>query len=135
MMINDSKNYISADTKGSPPVNRICKKVAEYLYKHIDGAYNISERANRFVVSFMLLYSEKNNPKAKLQEMHFNIDIATYSNKIRVNLIEISPEERTLFFIAYPPDEAMVYEVVRQKIMDKLQAKLRGVYSDYDFVY
>ena len=117
-------------------------KVGQYLYKHIDGAYKIENTANTCDVYFILLYQlpledrRTNHPEdEEMYEMHINLSITTYQNKIRVNVLEVSPDERTLGCYTFSPAVVENLENAKKLILDKVVKRVSKVYEDYDFVF
>ena len=117
-------------------------KIGQYLYKHIDGAFKIEKTANTCDVYFMLLYQIPQRQRRfghpedrEMKQMDINLSITTYQNKIRVNVIEVSPEERTLGCYTYRPEELVDLEAAKEKILKKVINRVSKVYEDYDFVF
>lgn len=117
-------------------------KVGQYLYKNLDGAFKIEKTGNMCDVYFMILYEIPKQKwrvgypeDKKLNEMHINLNITTYQNKIRVNVIEVSPEERTLGCYTFSPEVMEDLPQARKLIYDKVVKRVSKVYEDYDFVF
>lgn len=126
------------------------KMIAKHLYKNLGGAYKFESHANMCDVYFIVLYEvprlqkwigKADNPEEKkeynaLHEMKINLNITTYQNKVRVNLIEITPQERTLGYDCYKP-ELIQLDIIaaREKIWDKVKKRLEKEYQDYDFAF
>ena len=70
-----------------------------------------------------------------MHEMHINISLTTYQNKIRVNVTEISPEEWTFGYILIPPEKLKNLDDSRKLIYDKVIQKLKKHDEDYNFLY
>ena len=130
------------------PASKQVIRIGKYLYKHIDGAYSIKYSPNTCDVYFTLLYSVPEELIRELRkyqelytlekdtyEMHFNINITTYQNKVRININEISPEERTIGQTIYSPEVLMDLDSAYKKIMDKLKKQLNKRFQGYDFVF
>lgn len=125
----------------STPINQLLNRVGKYLYKHIDGAYKKVQSANKYDIYMIVYYQvpidkrDSSEETDEVQEMKININLATYSNKIRVNLTEITPEEFTIGSIIFPaeklenPQEAMI------KINQKVRKSLEKHYKEYDFIF
>lgn len=117
-------------------------KIGQYLYKHIDGALDIKKSGNMCDVYFMILYQipklqrRFGHPEDReMHEMHINLNITTYQNKIRVNVIEISPEEKTLGCYVFSPEVMDDLENAKKLILDKVVKRVSKVYEDYDFLF
>lgn len=117
-------------------------KVGQYLYKHIDGAFKIEKTGNMCDVYFMILYEipklqrRFGHPEDReMHEMHINLNITTYQNKIRVDVIEVSPEERTLGCYVFSPTEMEDLPNATKKIYNKVVKRVSKVYEQYDFIF
>lgn len=120
-------------------------KIGKYLYKHLDGAYKFTHSPNMCDVYFLVLYQlprEKQIPgKQKegyndMHEMHVDLNITTYQNKIRVNLIEITEDERTIGYDLYKPELIQTdIEAAKEKIYQKVCKRLEKAYEEYDFIF
>ena len=84
--------------------NQQVNRVGKYLYKNIDGAFKYKTSSNACDIYFTLLYQlpleSRDESKGKeyndIHEITVDINITTYQNKIRVNVIEMTPKQRTL---------------------------------------
>lgn len=122
------------------PANKQVKRIGQYLYRHIDGAYDYRSGSNEFDIYFLLLFELKKELREPdkdypVEEMHIDINVTTYSNKIRINLTEISPMERTIGFDLYDPSDTMDLQKIYPKIMDRIYKRIYKAYEDYYFVY
>lgn len=114
------------------PANLAVNKIGKYLYNHLDGAYRYKTSANNCDVYFILLYQDGD----EVEEMHINLNITTYQNKIRVNVIEVTPEEKTLGYACYEPELIQIdLELAKQKIFNKVVKQVCRAYKDVDFVF
>lgn len=123
------------------------KKIAKHLYKNLSGAYKFTTGSNTCDVYFLLYYeipklnkligpAENKEDYNAVHEMRINLNITTYQNKIRVNLIEITPEERTIGFDLYKP-EIIQEDIIkaRELIWSRVQKRISKAYENYDFVF
>lgn len=139
MLITNKSKYItnSNNLQASQQVNRIGK----YLFKHIDGAYKYKISSNMFDVYFFVLYQLKEENRLEgitnndMQEMHIDLNITTYQNKVRINLIEVSPQEVTIGYDLFYPDELVDLSKAYTKILKTIHSKLSKYYEDYEFLY
>ena len=114
--------------------SQIVNRVGKYLYKHLDGAFKYETSSNMCDVNFLLLYQEEGSTEVK--EMHIDINITTYQNKIRVNVIEITPEERTLGFNCYEPEIFLQgMESAKERIFNNIVRKVSKAYAEFDFIF
>ena len=113
------------------PASKQVNRVGKYLYKSFKGIkYTIS--SNMCDVYTALLYVE---PRSNdVQEIILDINITTYQNKIRVNIIEVTPQERTIGFDLYTSEEIMNLQEASKKIYQKILKRVSKAYEDYDFL-
>ena len=133
------KIYIRSDFGKDPmPANKQVNRVGKYLYKHIDGAYKYDQHANECDVYVTLLYElkeEYGGVKNDVKEMTIDINITTYSNKLRVNTIELTPDKRTLGFDLIPPDKLVNLEDAKLLIEKIVRKRIQKAYKDYHILF
>ena len=122
------------------PASKQVKRIGQYLYKHIDGAYDFKSSSNNYDVYFLLLYELKKELREPgkeypVQEMKININVTTYQNKVRINIIEITPKERTIGFDLYTPEKVQDLQKAYPVIMEKIYKRIYRAYEDYYFLY
>lgn len=125
------------------PATKQVVQIGKYLYKHLDGAFKIEQDGNNHCdVYFILLYEipklqrRVGHPEdKKLNEMHIDLNITTYQNKIRVNVIEVTEDERTLGSYTFSPEVMQNLNEAQNLILDKVIKRVSKVYEDYDFVF
>jgi len=140
MIINSAKS--TSKTKNLQP-NQIIPKVAKYLYKSIDSAYDLKTSVNTADVFISVLYqlpvyigvSKTRSYDSDVNEMKLNINLTTYAKKIRMNIIEISPEEKTLGFDTFNPEDLEDVVEARKKIMNKIKKRISKEFADYEFIF
>jgi len=127
--------------KGHIPANKQVNIVGKYLYNNIDGAFECKSSSNNFDVWLTILYEVPDmGPRYQrlddqLHEMVINLNLTTYQNKIRVNTIEESPNERTLGFDLFKPEDMLILEDACDRIHKKVVQRISRAYEDYDFVF
>lgn len=127
------------------PASQLVGRIGKYLYKHIDGAFKFKSSSNMYDVWITVLYQipprlvEKyklTDPKyLDVNEMTVNINITTYQNKLRVNVIEVTPEEKTLGCDVIPPNKLQDLKQAFDLIMLKVRTRLTKEFSDFDFIF
>lgn len=123
--------------------SQLVNKVGRYLYKNIDGAFQMKSTSNTFDVYTTLLYellpefqSPRNSKEANdVQEMTLNLSITTYQNKIRLNIIEVDPNERTLGYFLYPPELFDNMEAAFAKIQRDFNRTVTKKYERYEILF
>jgi len=130
---------ICADYGNDPmPANKQVNRVGKYLYKHIDGAFKYEQHANECDIYVTLLYElkeEYGGIKNDVQEMTIDINITTYSNKLRVNTIEVTPQKRTLGFDLIKPEKLVDLEKAKPEIMKIVRKRIQKAYEDYHILF
>lgn len=120
-------------------VNRIGK----YLHKHIDSAFKIKFTPSMCDVYMFVLYQiprlqripGKGPEYNGMKEMTLNLNITTYQNKLRVNMLEVSPNEKTLGHKVYSPEKLMNLEQSQDMILQDMIHFLHKEYDEYDFLF
>lgn len=126
------------------PTSQLVNKIGKYLYKHIDGADRYKISGNQNDIWFTVLYQVPEYStqigrgmkySEEVYDLQLNINVTTYRNKIRVNLIEVSPEERTLGHFVYMPEQVQQVATICNVIIQDIAKKLNKVFADYNFIY
>ena len=131
---------IECTTKKLNIDGKLVNQLGNYLYKHLDGAYKFEKEPNMFTVYCTVLYTVptdiQNRYKIRddIHEMDFTINLTTYSNKIRMNIIEISPDERTLGFDTLSEKELIDMPTAYSNIRKKFYKRIYKTFSDYEFI-
>ena len=108
--------------------NQQVNRVGKYLYKNIDGAFKYKTSSNTCDVYFTLLYQlpldmqepDKGKEYNDVHEITVDINITTYQNKVRVNVIEMTPMQRTLGYDLYEPYILEDLENAKKRIFNKI---------------
>ena len=123
--------------------NKLVNVLGTYLYKHLDGAFKYITSSNMCDVYFTLLYQlrpedqrPENTPEENdVHELTINLNLTTYQNKIRVNIIERTPMEKTLGCDVYPPEKLQDLEAAKDMIFAKVVKRVSKAYKDFDFLF
>lgn len=120
--------------QASQQVNRVGK----YLYKGLDGSFKFKISPNMYDIYITLLYREpyvRGISDTTIHEMVIDINITTYMNKVRVNVIELSPEEKTLGFDVYEPESLYNLEEGAARIYNNVCKRISKAYKEYEFLF
>ena len=125
------------------PANLQVNRLGKYLYRHIDSAYKFKTSSNTCDVYMTVYYQVPYLPDrpggkktySDVMEMKLDISITTYQNKIRVNILEISPEETTIGFDLYHPDLVQDLPSLTEVVLDKIEKRVSNRYKDYEFMF
>lgn len=134
---------VKAEKQTDPSLKNISQfvnRLGKYLYKNIDGAFKFKNSGNMFDVWMTLLYAIPSEDLQKGQEqdvheMTINLNITTYQNKIRVNSIEVSPNERTLGCDVYKAERLQDFEEAKDLILNKIVKHINKTYSEYEVLF
>ena len=120
---------------------RNANQVGKYLYDHIDSANKCVRLSNTCRVYMFVWYQlpwEKRtvgdlieNPD--MYEMNIVIDITHYADKLRFNIIEISPMEKTLGHFVI--EDGVDLKELPKIVLNKIKKLLNKEYAKYIFVY
>ena len=124
------------------PITKLVNIVGKHIYKTLDGAFKITYSANMCDVYVTLLYAIPedivkiyNFPNGQdVQEVTLDINITTYTDKLRVNVIEMTTMERTLGFDTYVPEKYKDVKVLEDVIIDKVLLRVNKAYSEYELL-
>lgn len=90
---------ILCSSESKIPSSKQVIRLGNYIYNHLDGAYKQVRSGNTVDVYSIFLYQLRPEYGGKVndvQEMQIDINLTTYQNKVRLNVVEITPMERTL---------------------------------------
>ena len=130
-------NQLSA----SQQVNRLGK----YLYKNLDGAFKIQNSSNMCDVYVTVLYqipaeilkryNITDEQYTDVHEMTVNINITTYQNKVRINVIEMTNKEKTIGFDLYDAESLVNLQESARKVFQRVCSRIAKEFKDYDFLF
>ena len=124
---------------------KLVNTVANSLYKKLPGAYKKQKYSNECVVYSTILYQIPNDVahkyslpselKDKVNQMDVKIGVATYSNKIRVSLVQISPLEKTIGFKTFKADTFNNVQQGVQKVLSFVSNAIEKEYEGYEVLF
>lgn len=133
------------ECKSNQPLsaNQQVNRLGNFLYKHIDGAFNYKKSSNMYDVYMTILYQlpvdKQDEAKGKefndLHEMTLDINVTTYLNKVRINIIEMTPEEKTIGYDLYEPEKLEDLVKASETILKKIQKRISREFREYDFLF
>ncbi len=120
-------------------INQQINRIGKYLYYDIDGAVSYRTEPNKSIVTFLMYFQDDPNKvdqsDFELNEIKIEIDITTYNNKVRVDMIELDPNQRTLGYYLYSPESTQDMKYVRDDILNKLNKRIRKFYGQFLYLY
>ena len=133
------------ECKSNQPLsaNQQVNRVGKFLYKHIDGAFNYKKSSNMYDVYMTILYQlpVESQDKSKgeefndLHEMTLDINVTTYLNKVRINIIEMTPEEKTIGYDLYEPEKLEDLVNASEIILKKIHKRISREFREYEFLF
>lgn len=124
---------IFSSTQQKLSANQQVNRVGKYVYKNLDGAFKFKTSSNMCDVYITLLYEVPGSND--VNEMTLDLNITTYQNKLRVNIIELTPNERTLGYDLYRPEKLEDLEEAKKMILQKVIKRISKAYQDYNFLF
>lgn len=114
------------------PASQQVNRVGKYLANHLDGVYKVKKDRNTYDIYVHFIYQEwpEYTETPPINELNIIISITTYQNKIRVNTIELTPEERTIGFDLFSPQYMKDLEAARQDILRVVKRNVQKYYPD-----
>lgn len=125
--------------------------LGNYLYKNIDSSFKFEKRASKFDLWITVLYEvpksiiekyDLDESYDELNEMVLNLSLTTYRHhsdstipKIRINIIEESPDELTIGSKTYDLTRFNDYYELRDNLMNYIIVRLSKKYEGYDFIF
>ena len=132
---------IESNTNQVVSLNKLINQIGRYLYNHIDGALSYKTSTNHATVEMMILYQRKledrtgNQDEDDMHEMHLELDLTTYSDKIRLNIIRLDESEKTLGSYTIRVDQPIDYTEVQNQVMSKVRKSLIKEYNMFEFIF
>ncbi len=123
-------------------------RIAKYIKKHVEGAYKITFNPGMTADVYIKIYYQipsdvidlvkkygQELQDTDVKEMDIDISITSYQNKVRINVIRMDDNEKTLGHFVMKPEELENLNDVLDKIKDKVTHFIEKEYEDYDFVF
>ena len=123
--------------------SQIVNRLGKYLHQQLDGAYKMKISPNTVDVYITVLYQlpmyvGKKQQKVyvgDVEEMTLDINLTTYANKIRINIIELTPDEKTISFDSYLAEKFIDLEASKVFIEKLIRRKIAKEFEDYEFLF
>ena len=122
-------------------------KIAKYIKKHTEGAYKLTfspMTADVYITIYYEVPEDVRNLMKKydakleheeLQSMNIDISITSYQNKVRINVIRMDDNEKTLGHFVLKPEDIEDLGSMLEAIRAKVSSFIEKEYQDYDFVF
>ena len=122
--------------------------VAKYIKRHIDGAYKVTFNPGMTADVYIKIYYQIPEEVTKLVEkygqhlndtgmkqMDIDISLTSYQNKLRVNVIRMDDNEKTLGHFVMKPEQLEDLNTALVEIKNRISSFIEKEYKDYDFVF
>ena len=126
------KLYIRSAKQPEIPASQQVNRVGKYLSKHLDGVYKTVRDRNTYDIYVHFIYQPfpEYTETPPIKELDIIISITTYQNKIRVNTIELTPQEKTLGFDLFSPQLMENLEEAKRYILNVVKKRVQKEYPD-----
>lgn len=134
---------ILCKTQKNSYAGQIVNRIGRYLYDNLDGAFDLKKSPNMVDVYVTVLYQLPIDKQIigrgyKYNDVHektIDINITTYQNKVRVDIIELDEMERTLGYDLYEPKKLENLADAKKLIFQRAIKRLSKAYEDYLFLF
>ena len=134
---------ILCKTQKDSYAGQMVNRIGRYLYDNLDGAFDLKKSPNMVDVYVTVLYQlpidkqiiGKGREYNDVHEKTIDINITTYQNKVRVDIIELDEMERTLGYDLYEPKKLENLADAKKLIFQRAVKRLSKAYKDYLFLF
>ena len=126
------------------PLPSQVKRLGKYLKDNLTGVYKVVEPPNEYIIYTTILYQiapevrkmlkkyqkEFQGKEEDIYEMNIYLNITTYSQYIRVNVIQLDEYEITLGYLRLDSDDLISLPACKQKIVDYVKKRIETKYKD-----
>lgn len=134
---------ILCKTQKNSYAGQMVNRIGRYLYDNLDGAFDLKKSPNMVDVYVTVLYQLPIDKQIigrgyKYNDVHektIDINITTYQNKVRVDIIELDEMERTLGYDLYEPKKLENLADAKKLIFQRAVKRLSKAYEDYLFLF
>ena len=143
------KIYAKSNGKNDEYYNRLplptqVKRLGKYLKDNLTGVYKVQEPPNEYIIYTTILYQidpevrkmlkkypkEFQGKEEDIYEMNIYLNITTYGQYIRVNVIRLDEYEQTLGFLRLEPKELVSLPFCKDKIVRYVKKVIERKYKD-----
>lgn len=128
------------------PLPSQVKRLGKFLKNNLEGVYKVQEPPNEYVIYTTILYQvdpkvrkamkpyqkEFHGIEEEVYEMNIYLNITTYSQYIRVNVIQLDEYEQTLGFLRLSPEDLISLPFCKQKILRYVKKVIEKKYQGYE---
>lgn len=128
------------------PLPSQVKRLGKYLKDNLAGVYKVQEPPNEYIVYTTIMYmikpevrkamkqypTELKGIEDEVYEMNIYLNITTYSQYIRVNVIKLDEYEQTLGYMRLEPKELISLPYCKDKIVKYVKKVIEKHYENYE---
>lgn len=122
------------------------KRLGKYLKDNLTGVFKVQEPPNEYIIYTTILYQIKPEVRKALKryqkefqgkeediyEMNIYLNLTTYKQFIRINVIELDENEQTLGYMRLSQQDLMSLPFCKTKIMEFVKKVIEKKYEDYE---
>lgn len=126
------------------PLPSQVKRLGKYLKDNLTGVYKVVEPPNEYIIYTTILYQidpevrkmlkryqkEFQGKEEDIYEMNIYLNITTYSQYIRVNVIQLDEYEVTLGYLRLDREDLISLPYCKKKIVDYVKKRIETKYKD-----
>lgn len=126
-------------------LNKVVNSLGKAIYKRLEGSYSFKKTSNMYEIKSTILYqipkqiSDKYNlvdeERNKVNVMDVTVNITTYSDKIRVEVIEVTPEEKTIAFKTFKSDWFDNIQTGINYVYSFITSSIEKEFNGYEFLF
>lgn len=119
--------------------------IGRSIFKSTDTAFKCVKSSQHCEVFFEVLYeipprlreayNLEGSPYDDINTMIVSIDLTSYDNKVRANVIEQDPNELTLGHKTFSLDKYPDNKAMRDAVVAFMYSSVAKRYQDFDFIY
>lgn len=137
--------YVYIKSSKEVDVTKLPGIVGKFLNNRLDGSYSFKRTSNSSEVKSTILYqipidvSKKYNlsksEREQVNVMDVLVSTTTYSNKVRVEVVELSPEEKTIGFRTFAKEKFKDVHSGCQEVLAFVAKSVRKEFEGYDVLF
>lgn len=122
------------------------KRLGKYLKDNLSGVFKVQEPPNEYIIYTTILYQIKPEVRKALKryqkefqgkeedvyEMDIYLNLTTYKQFIRINVIELDENEQTLGYMRLSQQDLMSLPYCKTKIMEYVKKVIEKKYENYE---
>ena len=123
------KIFCATQLLSDMPTSKLVNVLGRYLYAHISGTFRYTKTSNSYEIYISTIQQDTAN-ESKPHQFIVSLNLTTYQNKIRVEVIAHTPKEETLGFAVFQPDSFDDLDDARISILKAVNKMLYKAYSN-----